>query len=280
MGRSQQKRRAPQLADVREPQAWTMKDGLIVPAEPGDTVIDEHMAASAKGQEALANILEAHKDKLPTEAMSAHYDGVAREAHKSEVVLELRTMPVAWGFPFDELTYTKWVINLLGLRMMPWDDYLTASSTYLPDARNIIHRQFVEDSKCPYLMMLDSDVLCPPDIIKRLLAHDKPMVGGFYRMKGEPYSPVVYDKTDKIADNGYPLYAQRTEPGEGLEAVDGAGAGVWLMSREVAEALGPKPYDMSSGGEDLLLCMKVQDLGYETWIDWDIACAHAGVAIV
>jgi hypothetical protein len=53
-----------------------------------------------------------------------------------------------------------------------------------------------------------------------------------------------------------------------------------MMSRKVAEALGQSPYSMEKGGEDLVLCKKVKDLGFELWIDWDIACAHCGVFFV
>jgi len=60
--------------------------------------------------------------------------------------------------------------------------------------------------------------------------------------------------------------------------VDAAGAGCWLMHRDVAKAIGHSPYDMQTGGEDLSLCLKVHEAGFDTWIDWDIACAHAGVA--
>jgi hypothetical protein len=259
----------------RKPERWTMKDGLLVPSKDSAT----YDAASKEGEQALQDMLAKHE--IPKVVQLAGYDGNERKEFGGPHVIKLRTKAICWGFPFDELTYSKWVINLLGLRLMPWDDFFTAHSTYLPDARNIVHSHFVKDSKCEWLMMVDTDVLVPPDIIDRLMAHDKKMVGGWYRMKADPYSPVVYDMHDNLFDDkGVPLYAQRTEPGEGLESVDGAGAGVWLMHREIAEALGPKPYHMEEGGEDLLLCRKVHELGYETWIDWGCACAHCGVAYV
>jgi hypothetical protein len=50
------------------------------------------------------------------------------------------------------------------------------------------------------------------------------------------------------------------------------------MSRELAEALGPRPYSMHKATEDLNLCKKIMDLGYEMWVDWDLACAHMGIS--
>ncbi len=239
----------------------------------------EVSADSTEGQEALAKMMEAYKDDIPEIVQQCGYDGNARRSIKRDVVVKIRTMPVAWAIPFDEIVFSKWVVNMIGFRMMPWDDHINALSTYLPDARNIVHRRFVEDSSAPYMVMLDSDVMPPPDFLNTLLAHKKPIVGGWYKSKGEPYSPVVYDMREELDDNGWPLYKQRTEAGTGLESVDAAGAGLWLMSREVAEALGPTPYSMEQGGEDLYLCRKIHEAGYKTYVDWSVAAAHCGVAI-
>ena len=52
------------------------------------------------------------------------------------------------------------------------------------------------------------------------------------------------------------------------------------MSRELAEALGESPYSLERGTEDLILCKKILDLGYEMWVDWDMPCAHMGISWV
>lgn len=269
MARNQAKRRKP----------WVEKDGLLVPSHIDETEpID---AGSYRGKETLEQLkAELEKDeRVQKQVLRADYEGPARHQILREVSLKIRTDAVAWAIPFDEIVFSKWMINFLSLRMMPWDDIITSLSTYLPDARNICHSNFVENSHCQWMIMLDSDVLPPPDFLGRLLDHDKKMVGGWYRMKADPYQPVVYD-FEKVSEKGINQYLQRTQPGEGLESVDAAGAGIWLMHRDVAEAVGKKPYDMVKGGEDLLLCEKAHDAGFETWIDWDIACAHCGVAYV
>ena len=104
------------------------------------------------------------------------------------------------------------------------------------------------------------------------------MVGGWYRQKAEPYSPVVYQDLG-VDDDGILLKRiyEEFEIGKGLEQVDAAGAGCWLMHRSVAEAIGDRPYDIEHGGEDLKLCLKVREAGFSIFIDWDRACAHIGV---
>jgi hypothetical protein len=179
----------------------------------------------------------------------------------------------------DEVLYARFFIFFYRLNIMPWDSFATSESTYLPDARNEIHNNFLK-MDCPYLMMLDSDVLCPPTLVETLVGHDKHLVGGWYKNKAyqkKPH-PIVYDFHSE--DDNQINFTPRKEPGTGLEKVGGMGAGCWLMSKELAEALGENPYDLQKGGEDLRLSKKVMDLGYDMWVDWDLACAHCGVSWV
>lgn len=205
---------------------------------------------------------------------------VLRQGKVATVPLDItiRDMPIQWGIPMDETMFTLWFSNWVNLDVMPWDDIAISHSTYLPEARNFVHESFVKYSKLEWLMMLDSDVMPPPSVLQQLLSHGKLMVGGWYRKKGGMNEPVVYDYQGKKED-GKHGWKIRMVPGEGLERVDGAGAGCWLMHRSVAEAIGLKPYDMERGGEDLGLCLKVKEAGFDCWIDWKLACAHLGVGI-
>lgn len=225
--------------------------------------------------------LKALADKLastaPKESSVTTIDGQGAHENFNRLV-KIRHIPVTWGIPFDEVVFSKWVVNTFRLQMMPWDSVCTTQSTYLPDARNSIHSDFLSTGN-EWLVMLDSDVIPPPDFLDRLLAHHLPMVGGWYHKKGEPFDPVVYD-FDHIGDDGKYKYRIRKEPGAGLEEVDAAGAGVWLMHRDVAKAVGERPYDMEHGGEDLRLCERVKAAGFKIYIDWSVACAHCGVGYV
>ena len=191
----------------------------------------------------------------------------------------IRTDIVCWGIPMDEIMYAKFFSNFMQLMKMPWDSVITTESTYLPDARNCIHNLFLETGDAPYLMMLDSDVLPPPHLVSTLLAHNKDIVGGWYRKKSRTNAhPVVYD-FEREDEHGI-FYKARLEAGTGMEKVDGMGAGCWLMSRELAEALGKSPYSMDKAAEDFVICRKISKLGYEMWVDWDLPCAHCGVTYV
>ena len=237
-----------------------------------------------ENQRNIGKMVNALRDRVPKEYLAYDANGATGVEHAGKRITQIRITQVCWAFPMDEVVFSPWVTNLLFLRPMPWDEILTIKHTYLPDARNKLHEQYVNEAHADWLFMLDSDVCPPPDTLDRLLLHHKrdprrKMLGGWYRKKGEPYDPVVYEYAKRENDAMWWRNYSVDEIGEGLERVDGAGAGCWLMHREIAEALGPRPYNMNEGGEDLTLCKKVSNLGYDMYIDWSIAAAHTGVAL-
>ena len=200
---------------------------------------------------------------------------------KSEPIkIELRNTPVTWGIPFDELMFSKFMIYFeKNADRMPWDGFVSSQGTLVHIARNRIHKAFLKDNK-PYLMMLDSDILFPEKIVEKLIAHNLPVVGGWYKNKNiQDLHPTVYDFSHED-EKGVFVWKHRNEKGTGLEKVDGVGLGCLLMRRDVAEKLGEEPYANSDqGGEDLVLCRKLHDLGIPIHVDWSLDCAHVGVGL-
>jgi hypothetical protein len=194
--------------------------------------------------------------------------------------LRIRTTPVMWGIPLDEVMFSQFFIFFeKHANRMPWDGLAMPKGTYLGKARNTVHKAYVTHSNLPYLMMLDSDIAFPPNMLEALMAHNLPIVGGWYRDKNkENNPPTVYDFIEEKEDVVY--FRNRTEPGKGLEKVDGMGAGCWLMSRETAVALGEEPYETFGGGEDFKLSRKLMKLGIPLHVEWSINCAHFGVGHV
>lgn len=232
----------------------------------------------------LVQVAKDLESKVPSEIVHSNFDGGSKHEHRE--MLRIRTQQIAIGLPMDELMFSQFLENLLGLHLMPWDSLITTRSTYIPLARNQIHDIFIGQDRGTHLLMLDSDVLPPPQLISTLLGHNKDMVGGWYAKK-EKYPlkqtdgtvntiqrPVVYDYS--VEKDGY---VQRLLPGTGLEKIDGAGAGCWLMSRHLAEKLGKSPYGDTSG-EDLILCDRIREAGFDMFVDWSMRSAHCGVFFV
>jgi hypothetical protein len=199
-----------------------------------------------------------------------------------KTVSPYRKTPVVWGIPCDELSFSKFWVRFVGTAgIMPFDGFAFSEGTYLEKARNLIHDSFLK-TQAPYLMMLDSDILFPPKMVETLMAHDLPIVGGWYRdKKAEDHHPTVYDFVEDRED-GVSVWRHRKNAGTGLEKVDAMGAGCWLMKREVALALGEEPYgkNIAGGGEDMKLCRRLMELNIPLHVDWSLNCAHLGVAFV
>ena len=190
---------------------------------------------------------------------------------------------MAWGIPMDEVMFSKFFQCFVkNSHIMPWDHLLMTECTYLPDARNEIHNAFLTKSSAPYLMMFDTDILFPSHTVDMLMAHNLPVVCGWYPNKNPIYPPhpIVYDYVGKTARGGKDGWKHRREPGVGLEKVGGVGMGCVLMSREAAIVLGSTPYSTTDGGEDLAVCKKLIDAGIDIHVDWSVACAHMGVRYV
>jgi len=207
--------------------------------------------------------------------------------HTEETVsVTLRTNPIMLGVPMDEVMFSKFFAGIIRAEIMPWDSIVTTESTYLPDARNLVHDAFLK-SGLPHLFMVDSDVLIMPWIIQTLLGHKKDLVGGWYHQKGAKvvdgqmvHKPTVYKRWE-VQEDGFPYFEIYDSPEKGLMKVAGIGAGCIMMNRKLAEALGESPYHTDKGvGEDLVMCKKVLDLGYDIWVDWELACPHVGVSYV
>lgn len=238
----------------------------------------------AISEEQIKSILN-QAGQTPKERIITRREG--GQLHKETQQLHIRTKPIVWGIPGDELMFFKFFSNFVRLGFMPWDTFATTESTYLPSARNDIHNAFLElDESWTHLMMLDSDVLPAPWTVQTLLGHNKDCVSGWYHKKGPQEVdgklkavPTVYGLGYEVRD-GIPYYSRFNDAGEGLEKVGAIGAGCMMMSRKLAEDLGESPYHMNSGGEDMVICKKITDLGYDIWVDWSLACAHVGVSWV
>jgi len=243
---------------------------------------DRHKAKKKLREAAHKEVTKQAFDKgAPKTRLRRHViDG--DEVYKEKQDVMMRYTPVLWGIPADEVMFSKFHTHFIrNSNMMPWDDYVSTESTYLPSARNEIHNTFKNDSDYPFLMMVDSDIIFPRLMVEQLMSYKLPIVGGWYKNKHwahEPH-PIVYDFLHTTHD-GRSKYKHRENPGEGLERVDAMGAGCWLISRETAEAIGDSPYDMEKGGEDLRFSKKLMDLDIPMHVDWDIACAHIGVSAI
>lgn len=161
-------------------------------------------------------------------------------------------------------------------------------------ARNLLAKDMLE-SKCDYLLFIDSDINFEPDDIFRLMAWGtdpkKGIVAAVPRTRNESK---VYIATLDYDDNG-----DLTMNGMGLVRAKRVATAFMLVRREVFETLEREHpewayYDSKTDrtlscmfdfqlaeegyiGEDFLFCDRVRDHGFEVWIDPTITLGHMGV---
>lgn len=136
---------------------------------------------------------------------------------------------------------------------------------------------------CDYILFIDDDhPFIPKGIVKRLLNHDKDIVGvlsferlgdhhpNIYMMAGYNKAP---DGNAEMRSVRYVnLYDYEGRPNnDGLIEVDAVGFGMCMLNMRIFKgpnAIKP-PYFMSQWqiGEDFWFCMRAKEQGYQVWAD-------------
>lgn len=135
--------------------------------------------------------------------------------------------------------------------------------------RNWIRRDFL-NSKCDYLLDIDSDQILNKDSLKRLVGHKKDIVGAITKI---PYSGSgiwcwnFYSYDEKTDDFTH----YRHQPSGKLEEVDSIG-GIVLYSRKAIEEVGAKM--PGRFGEDYLYHLEAKKKGFQVYADTGEEVAH------
>lgn len=156
-------------------------------------------------------------------------------------------------------------------------------------ARMYLGDKFLE-SDYDAILLIDLDMIHPPDLLERLRAHDVDMVSAHYfRRHINPMRSVVSLITD---DNTWPYPPLINIPDDGLHEIACTGFGCVLIKREVVEAvmsmlppgsppfsLGPMPEEANGQhgpfGSDFNFFMRARRAGYKLWLDASLESSHA-----
>ncbi len=173
---------------------------------------------------------------------------------------------VAVGLPSGDLVHADFAMSLAMLCMNPEPAValVNARSSLIPVGRN----QCVEAAKAmkaSHLFFLDSDIVFPPDTLKRLLAHGKDIVGASYSKREPPYYPLTVTEENEHA------FIKA-----GLRKVKLIPTGCLLMRMNVFDALTTPYFNLAVEGgqlrgEDYFFCEKARASGFTVWCDGDLS---------
>lgn len=170
-----------------------------------------------------------------------------------------------------------------GRRMPEYDFYfapIVKSEQYR--ARNRMMRM-ARIMSADYLLMLDDDHVIDwrdtddsnaYDFLKKLLAHNKAVIGALYYHRGGELRPVLMEAEE--GKEGY-RYLLDDEITGGLQEVAVQGGGCLLIKAEVFEKM-EEPYFLPEHqvgkGTDVQFCEKARAMGYKVWCDTSVVLGH------
>lgn len=143
-------------------------------------------------------------------------------------------------------------------------------------ARNVIAHGVLEGGY-DYVLMIDSDVIVPPDTLKLFLENPAPICFGVYPHKNTTKHQVELFKLGTENYSERYSYEELTKP---RMKIKGAGFGCAFIHADVFKKL-PYPHfqyiSYETGhflSEDLYFCSVARQEGYELWADTRIRCQH------
>lgn len=174
------------------------------------------------------------------------------------------------------VTLSAWIVEaqsgLYDLSLYP-----TINMQPVERARNHIVDEFLK-TDCTHLLFVDSDTIPPLDALKRLLAHDKPIMSAITPIIEIDGRKNPWRKWNCIDENDL-----HVNPNTGVKKVKGAGASCILIKREVFENMEQPYYEFryqddngkeKTISEDIYFVIKNLAKGVETFADTSIICQH------
>jgi hypothetical protein len=145
------------------------------------------------------------------------------------------------------------------------------ASTILINQRESLIKQAIEVGS-EWVLWLDSDMMFPPSVLMRLLAHNEDLVGCNYMKRSYPFKTVAFTDTSDW-ENWIPIQYSNE-----LVEAEAVGMGCFLMRTKLFKEL-QKPYFEYTyqpktedwGGEDFTLFKKFNKLGHKLKIDMNLS---------
>ena len=143
-------------------------------------------------------------------------------------------------------------------------------------ARNDLCRAVLAEGYS-HLWFMDDDHAFAPDMLERLLAHDKALVSPLCLTRVYPFTPVQYASNNGTAYLPIPL---SEAPEDGLVEIVAGGCAGMLIRRDVIEAIEPPWFEYADRSEDIIFCEKAVAAGFDLWCDVGCLLGHITTAVV
>lgn len=178
----------------------------------------------------------------------------------------------------DAARYTFFAASLTALHHPPNTAVRWSFGSDRIRGRNNLVRDAL-DQGAEWLWFLDDDHAFRPDLLHRLLAHEKPIVTPVYLQRMMPFAPVVY--ADREGDNYIPVFLPDHAPEDDpLIEVCAAGTGGMLIRTEVFRGLEEPWFEHGRASEDLIFCEKARAAGFPIYCDLSAHLGHITSSVI
>lgn len=194
------------------------------------------------------------------------------------------------AIPCMDMVHTGFMQSLLGLDTCCMDVvYGISTNTLVYDARNHLIQAAV-DARADLILWLDSDMIVPPDAVRKLTADiqtGEDFVSGLYFTRKVPTKPMIAKALGYHNEDGCVVASSETFDDyhkNSLFEIAGCGFGICMMTgslaRDVVERYGAPFFHEIGFGEDFSFCLKLQEMGVKMWCDSSVKAGHIGSAII
>jgi len=184
-------------------------------------------------------------------------------------------MKVIIGVPTGEYARRADFYDYFNTLVKPEGTLLMLSHGQSPATNRNLVIQAALDNDCTHVFFLDDDMVFGPDVLTRLLDHDKDVVSGLYLMRNYPHYPVLFDEAYENGRCRFMLLKNRT----GLVEVVSCGFGAVLIKTEVFKKQ-EKPWvtlgeiEKDSWCDDVSFFNRVRATGFKIYCDLDVQLGH------
>ncbi len=203
---------------------------------------------------------------------------------------------VVIGYVHGGTVRAEFMASLLAVARKPGgtriDVFLAApSGPNISEARNLVVRRFLEETRAPWLFMVDTDMVFAADAIDRLIAaadpRERPVVGALCYSQdeagGDPH-PTMYELVEADGQPGFARY--RAWPEDACFPVAATGAACLLMHRgaltQIERAGGDRaaPWFRESvlgaalAGEDMTFCLRAAVASIPVHVHTGVQAGH------
>jgi hypothetical protein len=173
---------------------------------------------------------------------------------------------VTIGIPSGDFVHADFAMSLAMLCMSPGAQVALANakSSLVPLGRNQIVGA-AQAMKATHLLFLDTDMVFPADTLKRLLEHEKDIVGATYSKRAPPFHSLTITEEGALAQISSGLHRVKLLP-----------TGCLLIRMHVFDKLSLPYFNLETEGEqlrgeDYYFCEKARAGGFDLWCDGDLS---------